>query len=75
MTRDHYYIYTRDKHGKLTGHTICVMMIDGKIFHGTAVCSEDDHFEYKKGRETSLARCQAAYQRYLERCEAKKAKT
>jgi len=67
MTREHYYIYTRDKHGKLTGHTICVMQKDGKIFHGVANCSEEDQFEYKRGRKLALDRANAAYERYLER--------
>lgn len=69
MTRDHYYIYPTDKNGNRTGHTICVLLKDGKIFHGTTLCSPEDQFEYKVGREKSKARAEEAYARHIERCK------
>ena len=69
MTRDHYYIYPTDKNGNRTGHTICVLLKDGKIFHGMALCSEEDQFEFKVGREKAKTRAEEAYQRHLERCK------
>ncbi len=72
MTREHYYIYTRNKHGKLTGHTICVLLKEGKIFHGVANCSETDQFSKKTGRKLALQRAEDCYDRYVERCASKK---
>lgn len=67
MTREHYYIYPRDKRGNKTGHTICVIQKDGKIFHGIANCSQGDQFEYEKGRKISLERALACYEKHLQR--------
>lgn len=67
MTRDHYYIYPTDKNGNKTGHTICVLMKDGKIFHGTSLCSPNDQFQYARGREIAMERALSAYERHLER--------
>ena len=65
---DHYYIYVRDKNGnRVTGHTICVMVHDGKIFHGTALCSDSDQFSYEKGRELAKEKALASISRFEER--------
>lgn len=71
MNRSHYYIYPRDKRGVRTGHTICVLLKDGKIFHGTALCSIKDQFSRAEGRKRALERAEETYSRYLERCQAK----
>lgn len=65
---DHYFIYVRDKNGvRITGHTICVMVRDGKIFHGTSLCSKKDNFNYETGRELALKKALESYRRYEER--------
>ncbi len=65
---DHYYIYVRDKNGnRITGHTICVLVRDGKIFHGTSLCSDKDNFSYEIGRELALKKALASYARFQER--------
>lgn len=58
---DHYYIYPRTKNGERTGHTICVLVRDGMIFHGTSLCSKKDQFVLKTGRELAKERAEAAY--------------
>lgn len=70
MTREHYYIYPRDKNGNKTGHTICVLQRDGKIFHGESLCSDQDQFQYKVGRELAYQRAVEAYVRHLDRINA-----
>jgi len=62
---DHYFIYPRNKNGERTGHTICVLIRNGKVFHGTSLCSENDQFELKTGREISKARAEEAYNRHI----------
>ena len=65
---DHYYIYVRDKNGnRITGHTICVLVREGKIFHGTALCSEKDQFCYDTGRKLALEKALKTYNNYEER--------
>ena len=65
--KDHYFIYPRDKNGKRTGHTICIVLRDGCMFHGETLCGEKDQFSKKQGRLISFDRAQQAYMRYLSR--------
>lgn len=67
MSRSHYYIYPTDKNGNKTGHCICVLLKDNKIFHGSSLCSEEDQFNKSIGRELAEQRANEAYQRYLDR--------
>lgn len=66
----HYYIYPRTKDNKRTGQTLCVLLHDGKIFHGMSTCSKDDQFCKDTGRKIALIRAQSSVQRY----EARKLK-
>lgn len=67
---DHYFMYVKDKNGnRITNHTICVMVRDGKIFHGVAICSEDDQFEYAKGREVAFQKALSSYAKFEERLQ------
>ena len=66
-TRECYFIYPRDHHGELTGHSICVMIHGGKIFHGSSYCSPDDQFDKKLGRELAHRRALASIQKYEDR--------
>lgn len=65
---DYYFIYPRNKNGKRTGHCICVLLRENKMFHGEALCSENDQFSKKQGRLLSFERAEAAYMRYVARC-------
>ena len=65
--KDHYYIYPVSKKNERTGHTICVLVRDGKIFHGITLCSKKDQFSYVKGRELAKKRAIEAYNRHLAR--------
>lgn len=67
MTREQYFIYPRDINGKRTGHTICVLIKDGKIFHGTALCSDTDQFSRKVGRELATERALRAFESHTEK--------
>ncbi len=61
------YVYPRDQHGKRIGNTIAVIVRDGMMFFGEAVCSEADQFCKKTGREIATLRAEERYQRYLSR--------
>lgn len=61
------YIYPRDMHGNRIGNTIAVIIRDGMMFFGEAVCSENDQFSKKVGREVATKRAEERYQRYLKR--------
>lgn len=65
--KDHYYIYPVSKKNERTGHTICVLVRDGKIFHGITLCSKKDQFSYVKGRQLAKSRAIEAYNRHLAR--------
>lgn len=66
----HYYVYIKDKNGKRTGQTLCLMAHDGKVFHGMSTCSKEDQFNKDTGRKIALIRAQGSVQRY----EARKLK-
>ena len=57
----HFYIYPKDKNGKHTGHTICVILREGRMFHGECLCSLNDQFNKETGRKLSLERAEAEY--------------
>jgi len=65
--RQCYFIYPRDKNGKLTGHSICVMMHDGKVFHGTSLCSPKDNFNKTTGRDLAYKRAVSSIERHESR--------
>ncbi len=61
------FIYPRDMHGNRIGNTIAVIVRDGMMFFGEAVCSEFDQFCKKTGRELATQRAEERYTRYLSR--------
>jgi hypothetical protein len=65
---DHFFIYPKGTDGHPTGNAICVLLRDGKMYHGEAVCSDEDQFDKKIGREI-------AYQRAVEAADAASNKT
>jgi hypothetical protein len=64
---DHYFVYLYDKRGNRTGHTVCLLLRDGKMFHGESLCADTDQFNKKVGRTIALNRALDAYQTYLEK--------
>ncbi len=62
-----FYIYPKTKHNKRTGHVICVILRDGCMFQGIALCAEEDNFSYKLGRQLSKERAESAHVRFLDR--------
>lgn len=60
----HYFIYPRNKDGKRTGQTICVLLHDGRIFHGISTCSKDDQFSRETGRDLAVKRAQDCVKRF-----------
>lgn len=60
----HYFIYPRNKDGKRTGQTLCVLLHEGKMFHGMSTCSKEDQFCKDTGRKIALIRAQSSVQRY-----------
>lgn len=63
------YFYPRDEHGKRTGHTIAIVLKEGLMFYGEALCSKADQFCKKTGRELAKQRAEEKYLRYKERIE------
>jgi len=68
--RDTIFVYPKDKNGKRTGHTVAVVLREGMMFYGEALCSEADQFCKKSGRDLALARAEERYQRYLDRTQS-----
>jgi hypothetical protein len=60
---DHFFIYPKDKNGKYLGVTICVVLRDGRMYHGEAICSKNDQFNKSVGRELSFERAIFEYNR------------
>jgi hypothetical protein len=60
--RDCYYHYPKDKNGKYTGHTLCMLLKDGLIYHGEALCASEDHFTKSIGRKLAYERAIEAYE-------------
>lgn len=60
---DHFFIYPRFEHGDLTGHTYCVLLRDGRMYEGSALCSINDNFEKKRGRALAFQRAILEYER------------
>ena len=56
-----FFIYPRDCEGNLTKNVICVILREGKMYHGEATCSKKDNFSKKLGRELAFNRAIAAY--------------
>lgn len=69
--KEHYFIYPRDIRGVRTGHTFCVILREGMMFHGEALCGPKDQFSRKEGRLVAFNRAVEAYTRYLVRMNAK----
>lgn len=65
--QDHFFIYPKDKKGKRLGNTICVILRDGSMFQGEAICSPEDQFNRKTGRMLSFQRALDEYTRYLQK--------
>lgn len=60
---DHFFIYPRDQKRKRTGHCICVLLREGQMFEGTALCSKVDNFSRKEGRRLAFERAVTAYEK------------
>lgn len=65
------YHYSKNNQGKRTGSTVCIIVRDGHIFVGEAVCSPEDTFSRKVGRELARGRAEARHQRYRNKIEGK----
>ena len=66
VDKKYFFIYPKDKNGKRTGHTLCILMgVDKnnipRAYYGIALCSEKDQFSYVEGRSRALARAEEAY--------------
>jgi hypothetical protein len=68
---DKFFIYPKDKDGNHTGHTICVISVNGRMYQGIALCNKNDQFSKKIGQELSEERARDAAARH---CPAKKPK-
>jgi len=55
------FIYPEDKTGKRTGHTICVIYRNGKMYFGESLCADTDQFCKQTGRELAFQRALFAY--------------
>lgn len=59
------FYYPKDKDGERIGNTLCVLVRDGRIFIGEAVCSVEDQFCKATGREFASRRAEAAYESWI----------
>lgn len=67
--KDHFFIYPKDKTGKVTGHTICIALRDGEMYEGVTLCSPEDNFNRKIGRQIALSRALEAYEKVKQKRE------
>lgn len=61
------YHYPKNSKGQKTGHTICILVVDGRLFVGEALCSSEDVFSKKVGRKIAKGRALKSVERYLKR--------
>jgi hypothetical protein len=66
------YIYSKKANGSTTGVISCVLIAEDKIFTGSAVCSENDKYNHKVGKQLALERAQQAYERWKANCKKNK---
>lgn len=59
---DHFFIYPKDKQGNYTGHVICVLLRNGRMYEGTALCSNEDQFIKNEGRILAFERASIAFE-------------
>lgn len=62
-----FFVYPKDKNGQRTGHCIAIILREGMMFEGTALCAKTEQFSKKLGRAIALSRAQEAYLRFTER--------
>ena len=59
----HFFIYPKTKDKKHTGHTLCILLKEGKMYHGESLCSANDCFSKAIGRQISYERAMYEYER------------
>lgn len=69
------YHYTKDKNGKKTGNTICVLIRENRIFFGEAICAKEDQFSKSVGRNTAKKKAYESYVRWIEARELHEKRT
>lgn len=68
------YFYPKNKEGQRIGHSIAVLIVDGKPFVGFAQLSGLDRFNRKVGRQIAESRAREQYERYQKAKERAHAK-
>lgn len=58
-----FFIYPKDIKGKYTGHSIAVLLRNGRMYSGESICSNQDQFEKAVGRELAYFRAWSEYER------------
>lgn len=71
MIESEAYHYTKNKNGKRTGNTVCVLVKEGRIFFGEAICSPEDQFSRAKGREVAKKKAYFSYARWIAKATEK----
>lgn len=61
---DTFYFYPTDKHGKKLGHSITIIIKDGKPFVGYAQLGKGDTFNKKIGRSIAEFRARQQLEKY-----------
>ncbi len=67
---NYFFIYPKDKKGKKSGHSICIMLDKDKdgqprVYYGISLCSLQDQFTYETGRKLALDRATEAKNKKL----------
>jgi hypothetical protein len=60
---DHFFIYPRYEDNTSTGHTYCVILRNGRMYEGSALCSKKDNFQKSLGRALAFERALLAYEK------------
>jgi hypothetical protein len=59
------YHYPKNKDGTKTGHTLCILVREDRIFVGESRCGGTDQFSRSTGRSIAKGRAEKSYARYL----------
>jgi hypothetical protein len=59
-----FYFYPKNRKGERLGHSVAVLLKDGKVFLGFSQLASGDIFDRKIGRAIAEARARDQYERF-----------
>ena len=69
------FVYPLNKEKRPSDYTVAVLVVDNRIFTGSACCGPLDRYNKKVGRQIAYDRAQDAYERWFASCKRKTTKS